>query len=185
MIMVEHYEMRFSGTGGQGLLMAGILIAEAAIRDGKNAIQTQSYGPESRGGASKSEVIISEDEILYPKATVINFCLAVSQEAYAKYHKDLKPGGMLVVDPFYVLKTDPGEKFIALPFAQSAKEKLGRELVANVIACGAIAELTKIVTIASLEKSLYGRVPKGTEEKNKQALALGVDLVKAWKTQSG
>lgn len=165
--------------------MAGILIAEAAIRDGENAIQTQSYGPESRGGASKSEVVISDEEILYPKATAIDFCLTVSQEAYAKYHGDLKPEGMLVIDPFYVLKTEPGGKFIPLPFAQTAKEKLGRELVANVIACGAIAELTGKVTIASLEKSLYGRVPKGTEEKNKQALALGVELAKAWKASGG
>ncbi len=183
--MAERYEMRFSGTGGQGLLMAGILIAEAAIRDGKNAIQTQSYGPESRGGASKSEVVLSEDEILYPKATAIDFCLAVSQEAYDKYHKDLKPGGMLVIDPFYVLKTEPGEKFIALPFAQSARQKLGREVVANVIACGAIAELTGKVTLSSLEKSLYGRVPKGTEDKNKQALALGVDMARTWKVSGG
>jgi 2-oxoglutarate ferredoxin oxidoreductase subunit gamma len=183
--MAERYEMRFSGTGGQGLLMAGILIAEAAIRDGVNAIQTQSYGPESRGGASKSEVVLSREDILYPKATKIDFCLAVSQEAYDKYHKDLAPGGMLIIDPFYVLKTEPGEKFIALTFAQTAREKLGREVVANVIACGAIAELTGKVTLASLEKSLYGRVPKGTEEKNKQALALGVELAKAWRATHG
>jgi 2-oxoglutarate ferredoxin oxidoreductase subunit gamma len=183
--MAERYEMRFSGTGGQGLLIAGILIAEAAIRDGKNAIQTQSYGPESRGGASKSEVVISQEEILYPKATAIDFCLAVSQEAYDKYHKELKTDGILIIDPFYVLKTEPAEKPIALPFAQTALEKLGREVVANVIACGAIAELTRKVTIASLEKALYGRVPKGTEEKNKQALALGVELAKAWRAGNG
>ena len=179
--MSERYEMRMSGTGGQGLIMAGILLAEAAIRDGKNAIQTQSYGPESRGGASKSEVVISDTEILYPKATSIDLCLAVSQEAYDKYHKALKPDGILIIDPFYVLKTEPGEKAIPLAFAQTAREKLGREVVANVIACGAIAEITQRVTLTSLEKSLYGRVPKGTEEKNRQALALGAELARGWK----
>jgi 2-oxoglutarate ferredoxin oxidoreductase subunit gamma len=183
--MPERYEMRLSGTGGQGLIMAGILLAEAAIRDGKNAIQTQSYGPESRGGASKSEVVISDAEILYPKAPSIDLCLAVSQEAYDKYHKALKPDGILIIDPSYVLRTEPGERTVPLPFAQSAREKIGGEVVANVIACGAIAEITGRVTLASLEKSLYGRVPKGTEGQNKQALALGVELARAWKLAVG
>ncbi len=183
--MPERYEIRLSGTGGQGMILAGILLAEAAIRDGRNAIQTQSYGPESRGGASKSEVVISETEILYPKATSIDLCLAVSQEAYDKYRKALKSNGILIIDPFYVLKTEPGDKAISLPFAQSAREKLGREVVANVIACGAIAEITGRVTLASLEKSLYGRVPKGTEEKNRQALALGVALAREWRSAVG
>jgi 2-oxoglutarate ferredoxin oxidoreductase subunit gamma len=183
--MSERYEIRLSGTGGQGMITAGILLAEAAIRDGRNAIQTQSYGPESRGGASKSEVVISDDEILYPKATSIDLCLAVSQEAYDKYHKALKPGGVLIIDPFYVHRTEPGEKFIPLPIAETAREKLGREVVASVIACGAIAEISQRVTLASLEASLRGRVPKGTEEKNRQALTLGADLARGWKRRAG
>ncbi len=177
--MSERYEMRLSGTGGQGMITAGILLAEAAIRDGLNAVQTQSYGPESRGGASKAEVVISDEEILYPKATSIDLCLAVSQEAYDKYHKALKPGGILIIDPFYVFRTDPGEQAIPLPLAQSARDTFGREVVANVIACGAIAELTHKVSLKSLEASLHGRVPRGTEEKNRQALALGVELARA------
>jgi len=116
-----------------------------------------------------------------PQGDIDRLCLAVSQEAYDKYHKALKPDGILIIDPFYVLRTEAGEKAIPLAFAQTARDKLGREVVANVIACGAIAEITRRVTLTSLEKSLYGRVPKGTEEKNRQALALGAELARTWK----
>lgn len=176
--MEERYEIRLSGTGGQGLIMAGILLAEAAILEGKNAVQTQSYGPESRGGASKSEIVISESEIFYPKTTDIDLLLAVSQEAYDKYNIDLKENGIIIVDPFYVLRYDEKKNLLALKFSQTAREKLGREVVANVMALGAIQEVTKIVKIKSLEEVVIARVPKGTEEKNRKALHIGVELAK-------
>ena len=97
--MAYHYELRLSGEGGQGLVLAGKILAEAAaIYDEKNATQSQSYGPEARGGASKSEVIIADGEIDYPKAEDLDLLLALTQESFDKYHKDLRAGGFLVVD---------------------------------------------------------------------------------------
>src|SRR5512138_314017 len=108
--MAGRYEIRFSGAGGQGLILAGVIMAEAAsIYDGKQAVQSQSYGPEARGGASKSEVIISEQAIDYPKATVVDALLALTQEAADKYSHDLKKGGMLLIDSDLVQKVPEGE----------------------------------------------------------------------------
>ena len=90
--MGKCYEVRLAGTGGQGAILAGILLAEAAIRDGKNVAQTQSYGPEARGGASRSEVIISDDEIHYPKVIQAHITLCMSQEACDRYGSQMKKG---------------------------------------------------------------------------------------------
>ena len=101
--MAERYELRFSGAGGQGLITAGIILAEAAsIIEGKSAVQSQSYGPEARGGASKSEVIISDGPIDYPKATIVDACLAMTQEAADKYAVGIKDGGILLLDDDFV-----------------------------------------------------------------------------------
>ena len=97
-------ELRLSGTGGQGLILAGIILAEAALLDGKLAIQSQSYGPEARGGSSKSEVLISEEAIHFPKVTEPNLLLAMSQEAANKYSTDLSPESILVTDSLFVSK---------------------------------------------------------------------------------
>jgi len=104
--MAERYELRFSGAGGQGLITAGIILAEAAsIIEGKHAVQSQSYGPEARGGASKSEVIISDAPIDYPKATIVDACLAMTQEAADKYANGIKKGGLLLIDSDTSFKT--------------------------------------------------------------------------------
>ncbi|NNG45544.1 MAG: 2-oxoacid:ferredoxin oxidoreductase subunit gamma, partial [Deltaproteobacteria bacterium] len=101
--MSDRYEIRFSGSGGQGLILAGVIFAEAAtIYDKINAVQSQSYGPEARGGASKSEVIISEEVIDFPKAQGIDLQLSLTQEACTRYYKDIKSGGILLVDEDFV-----------------------------------------------------------------------------------
>src|SRR5512136_221743 len=108
--MSKRYEIRFSGAGGQGLILAGVIMAEAAsIYQGIQATQSQSYGPEARGGASKSEVIISDGEIDYPKAECLDLQLALTQEAFDKYHEDLRPGGWLVIDSDAVAKVPVGD----------------------------------------------------------------------------
>src|SRR5210317_2115900 len=97
--MSLHYEIRLSGAGGQGLILIGKILAEAAaIYDDMNATQSQSYGPEARGGASRSEVIISDEDIDYPKAVNIDLLLALTQESVSKYYGDLKDGGIMLVD---------------------------------------------------------------------------------------
>ena len=172
-------ELRLSGTGGQGLILAGIILAEAALLDGKLAIQSQSYGPEARGGSSKSEVIISEDAIHFPKVTEPNLLLAMSQEAANKYSSDLSPESILVTDSLFVTKLPAHSgKIYELPITHSAKEVLGKALFANIIALGALVKITKIVSEESLIAAVLNRVPKGTEEVNKQALQIGMDLVK-------
>ncbi|MDY6029228.1 MAG: 2-oxoacid:acceptor oxidoreductase family protein [Acidaminococcaceae bacterium] len=173
------YELRLSGTGGQGLILAGIILAEAALLDGKAAIQSQSYGPEARGGSSKAEVIISEDEIHFPKVTAPKLLLAMSQEAADKYSKDLLEDSIVVTDSLFVNKVPAGAAEIyQLPITITAKEELGKALFANIIALGAIQKISNIVTYDSLLKAVLNRVPKGTEEVNTKALQLGMNLVK-------
>ncbi|SDF15980.1 2-oxoacid:acceptor oxidoreductase family protein [Sporomusa acidovorans] len=172
-------EFRLSGSGGQGLILAGIILAEAAIGDGKEAVQSQSYGPEARGGSSKSEVIISDSAIYYPKVENPDFLLAMTQEALDKYSGDLKADGVLVVDSTFVKEVpERFQKVHAVPITRLAKEQLGRDLFANIIALGIVAKITKAVSLAALEQAVLARVPKGTEQKNKQALELGIASIK-------
>ena len=175
--MAGRYELRFSGAGGQGLILAGVIMAESAsIYDGKQAVQSQSYGPEARGGASKSEVIISDGPIDYPKATVVDALLALTQEACDKYSSDLKEGGVLLVDSDLVKKLPAGNfKTVAFPIINTAKNEVGREIVANIVALGAMVALTGVVTKESAEKAVLARVPEAFIELNKKAFQMGYD----------
>ena len=172
---MSRYEIRLSGAGGQGLVSAGIILAEAAgIHDGKYVCQTQSYGPEARGGASKAEVVISDEEIDYPKAIKPDLLLAMNQKSCDTYFFDLKPSGMLIVDSTFVRQL-PTTKAIAIPFTRIAREKLGKETGANIIALGALAVLSGAVSLSSLEAAVMSRIPKGTEDLNRKALELGIE----------
>ena len=175
--MSGRYELRFSGAGGQGLILAGVIMAEAAaIYDGKQAVQSQSYGPEARGGASKSEVIISEGPVDYPKATVVDALLALTQEACDKYSHDLKEGGVLLVDSDLVKRLPAGKfKTVSFPIINTAKNEVGREIVANIVALGAMVALTGVVTKESAEKAVLSRVPEAFIELNKEAFQTGYD----------
>ncbi len=171
---MARYEVRLSGSGGQGIIVAGIILAEAAgIYEGKEVCQTQAYGPEARGGASKAEVVISDAEIDYPKAIQPDVLLAMNQKACDTYAHDLKPGGLLVVDSTLVHDL-PSRQAIALPFTKIARQELGKEMVANIVALGALAKIAGVVSLGNLEKAVLARVPPGTEELNRRALAAGV-----------
>lgn len=175
---MSRYEIRLSGSGGQGLIVAGVILAEAAgIYDGKFACQTQSYGPEARGGASKAEVVISDCEIDYPKAIKPDLLLAMNQKSCDTYFFDLKPDGLLVVDATFV-KQLPTTRAIAIPFTQIAREKLKKELVANIVALGSLVTLSGVVSLHSLEAAVLARVPSGTEDLNKKALEVGIEAAK-------
>lgn len=172
-------QLRLSGTGGQGLILAGIILAEAALLDGKLAIQSQSYGPEARGGSSKSEVMISDKAIHYPKIENPDLVLAMSQEACKKYTGDMLEGAILITDSLFVSELPaPKGKVYELPITHTAKEELGKALFANIIALGALVKITDIVTKESLVKAVLARVPKGTEAVNEKAIELGMALVK-------
>lgn len=177
--MPQLVEIRLSGTGGQGIILAGIILAEAAILEGKNAIQSQSYGPEARGGASKSEVLISDGDIYYPKVANPDIFLALSQEACDKYAGGVKDSGTVIIDSSITFdhKGKEGIKVISVPILNTAEDKLQKPMVANIIALGAIVGSTGILSKDALEKAVLSRVPKGTEELNKKALEEGYALV--------
>jgi 2-oxoglutarate ferredoxin oxidoreductase subunit gamma len=176
--MSYRYEIRLSGEGGQGIVLAGVILAEAAtIYDGKNATQTQVYGPESRGGASKAEVIISDEEIDYPKAMAVDLLLALTQVAADKYAHDLKPSGILVVDSAKVSNVPSGNFGVhRLPIIDTAKDTVGKAMVANIVSLGVITGLSKVVSREAIERAVLARVPRGTEELNRRALEAGLAL---------
>jgi len=153
-------------------MLAGRLLAEAAVLDDKRVVQTQSYGPEARGGKSKSDVVISTGEIDYPKATRVDVLLAMSQQSLNEYGASLKDGAALIVDS-YTVDDIPHENAIRIPCTLLAIEQCGRKLFANVVALGAITELTGVVRWESLREAVLARVPKGTEEINERALTVG------------
>lgn len=177
--MSNQFELRLSGAGGQGLLLAGIVLAEAAILDDKHAIQTQSYGPEARGGASKSEVIISDDLIHYPKVRIPDLFLALTQESADTYLKESESNGIIIMDEKVEINDNiKYEKLYSAPILKTASKKVGKSIVANIVALGMIVEATNIVSKESILKAVLRRVPKGTEELNKLALESGYALIK-------
>ncbi len=168
-------EFRLSGSGGQGLLLAGIVLAEAAIHEGKNAVQTQSYGPEARGGSSKAEVVISEEDIDYPKATDPDFLLALTNEAYKTYGPSMKKG-LIIVDSSVNLDEGIKARTLALPILETAATKVGKKVVANIVALGVLGGLSGVASASTLADAVRDRVPKGTEELNLKALTAGLEL---------
>ncbi len=152
-----------------------MVFAEAVgVYDGRYVCQTQSYGPEARGGTSKAEVVISDQPIDYPKALELDLLLAMNQAACDAYFYDLKKNGILVVDSTLV-EQYPTSRIIAIPFTGIARDEIGRVLVANMVALGAIGLLSGQVNLDNLEKALLARVPKGTEEMNRDALRRGIE----------
>lgn len=179
--MAVRHEVRLSGSGGQGMLLAGIILAEAAILAGQNAVQSQSYGPEARGGASRSEVIISGADIDYPKVSQPEIFLALTQEAFQKYHHDLAPNALLVVDESLSVDVElpANTRILRVPIIKSATEELKRPIVANIVALGVLVGASSILERSYLEKAVLHRVPRGTEELNRQALDVGFKLAAA------
>jgi 2-oxoglutarate ferredoxin oxidoreductase subunit gamma len=173
-------EIRLAGEGGQGMILAGIILAEAAaIYDHKNAIQTQSYGPEARGGASKAEVIIDQGEIDHPEVIMADILVAMSQEACDKYAGNLKKDGILIVDQERVGRVS-SNRAIKVPITRLAEESSGKSITATVVALGVLVGLTGVVSRQAITQAVAARAPKGTEEMNRAALSAGfaaADLV--------
>lgn len=180
----DRYEMRLSGSGGHGVILAAVMLAQAIGRNNKmNVVQTQSYGPEARGGASRADVVTALGDIYYPKTMKLDMLLAFTQEACDKYYSDLKPGGLLIVDSNMVTKV-PTRASYGFPFLRTAREQVGHVMVANVIALGAIAALTDVVSKDALVEVIKIRAPKGTEDKNLKALEVGYDMAKKAKREN-
>ena len=167
-------EIRIGGFGGQGVILAGIILGKAAsIFDKNEAVQTQSYGPEARGGASKCEVVVSDDEIDYPKVQSPDILVAMSNEALIKYIVDLKDDGTLIVDPGTTDVEDVRDfidqhniKVYEAPATKTANDEIGLKIVANIVMVGAITKITGIISENAAVEAIKDSVPAGTEEKN-------------------
>lgn len=174
-------EIRVAGFGGQGIIRAGLMLATAAcIYGDKNAVETQSYGPESRGGACKSEVVISDEEIDFPKVSEPNILIVMSQEAYDRYVETLKKGGILLLDSDLVLKQkeNPGIQVFEIPATKIAEE-LGNTIVANVVMLGAFTSITNLVEVEAVKKSILDNIPRKTEKLNLDAFEKGYEYGKS------
>lgn len=172
-------EIRLSGTGGQGLILAGIILGEAAgIHENLFATQKQSYGPEARGGASRSDVIISDCEIEDPEIIEPDILLAMSQEACDRYAKRLRKGGILIVDKSLVSIGSIGldGRVYSIDFTRLARTTFNKQVVANIIALGTVINLLRVVSKESVLKILEKRVPSEFVSVNQKALDLGITL---------
>lgn len=171
----DFVEIRFGGTGGQGVILMGVILAMAATRDHRQVVQTQSYGPEARGGYSRSDVVISDRAIDYPQLADVDLLVALSQQSASGYIGILRPDGVFIYDSEKV--TEPpafnGHSY-AVPFTRLAVEETGRVQTANVVTLGGVVAITGVVSIESLRKAVMEMVPKGTEEVNGRALARGL-----------
>lgn len=177
--MFQKIEMRLSGSGGQGVILAAIIFADAAIEDGFNAIQTQSYGPEARGGASKAEVIISNEEIKYPKVMKANILLSLTQKSYDKYVASLDKNGILVVDESINVDENVPYKIYKLPILDIAQNKIGNHMVANIVSVGVLYSLLgeNTISMETMKNSIINRVPPVTVDKNIKAFEEGIKLI--------
>lgn len=180
---MERYRMVFSGSGGQGVITAAIILAEAAVvYENLNAVQSQSYGAAARGGATRSDVIISSDTIDFPKVLQPNGLVCLTQTAYSKFHRIIRPGGLLVTDPHWVetsRKVDARQ--VELPLYDTVMEKIGKPIVLNICMLGAVIALTELVKPESIMTTLKDRIPGSFLEMNRSALELGMELGKNYK----
>jgi len=171
-----HVEVRLSGFGGQGLVLAGIVLGRAAaVHEGRNAVMAQSYGPESRGGASCAEVILDDGPIDYPHVVLPDVVLVLSQEAYAKYGRNRSEGALLVTEQDFVVidaEAEKGKKVLQVPFTALA-EKVGKRIVLNMVALGFLCRATSVVSADALRTAIQASVPKGTDALNLRAFDAG------------
>lgn len=180
--MAKNYEIRLSGSGGQGLILAGIILAKAAVHDKHRTTQTQSYGPESRGGYSRADVIISDTEIYFPEATSFDCLLALTQEACDKYLFDLKEKGVLIVDTSFVKNLSlVSEYTYEAPFTDLAQEKLGSPITTNIISLSFLVRVTGVVREESLKKAIEESVKPAFVSLNLKAMELGFELASQYK----
>lgn len=169
-------ELRLSGSGGQGVITAAIIFAEAATACGMNVAQSQSYGPEARGGASRSEVIVSDGAIYHPHVEHPDIVLAMTQAAADKYAGDLDPEtGILIVDSELVPCVPPAAHVAKVPITTLATREVGKALFANIVALGAITRVSGIIPLAAVKAAVESRVPPHTVEANMQALMVGYE----------
>ncbi|MEE9353043.1 MAG: 2-oxoacid:acceptor oxidoreductase family protein [Candidatus Thorarchaeota archaeon] len=172
-------EIRIAGTGGMGVVLAGVIVGEAAVvHGGLNAVQSQSYGSEARGTAAKSEVIVSDEPIRYPKVRKADYSVLMSQKALEMYLKDAREDGVLIVDPDLVRADDieGAYEVIKVP-AMKIADNLGLRLISNMVMLGALVKKSGLFDLEVLEKAVADVVPEKTLDMNLQAIRAGADLI--------
>ena len=181
---MERCRMVFSGSGGQGVITATIILAEAAVLyENLNAVQSQSYGAEARGGATRSDVIISDSTIDYPKVIQPNVLVCLTQDAYNKFYQIIRPGGLLITDSRYVKtqkKVDALQR--ELPMYENVMEKIGKPIVFNICMLGSVIRMTELLAPESIMKVLETRILPDFLDMNRQALDLGLALAEQFKS---
>ncbi len=169
--------LRFAGFGGQGVVLSGFIVGKSAVLDGLNAIQTQSYGSASRGGLTHSDVVIETGEIYELVHDRLDLLVAMSQQSYEAYRGLLVPGGKLFYEADMVqLGSAPPPDHWGVQASDVAHKRLGRKVMANILMLGFLNRIAQVVTFDSLERTIRGTVPPGTESTNIQALELGAEL---------
>lgn len=174
-----HKEFRLTGSGGQGIIMMGVILAETGVAKGLGALQSQSYGPEARGGASKCEVILSSESIDFPKVQEPDYLIALTQDGANKYAHGLSPDCVAIFDSEVTPPEDLGtEKVYSFPIIQTARLELGKVIASNIVTLGVMCELMDIFSRDELLKVILQRVPKGSEVLNERAFDAGIQLVR-------
>lgn len=174
----------FSGSGGQGVITAAVILAEAAvICDDLNAVQTQSYGPEARGGATRADVIISGEPIHYPKVLNPHILVCLTQEAYGKFSSIIRPGGLLLTDPKFVkVERKVDARQVELEMHRAVMAEIGKPIVLNICMLGALIGLTKLVRPRSVVKMVKSRISSDFLEINEKAFEIGMRLAESAET---
>ena len=175
--MSERVEVRISGLGGQGVVLAGQILGRAAVHNGKYVVQTQSYGAEARGSAAKSEIIISDEKIGFPKVRKCDILVAMSQSALDSHLKDLKENGILLIDED-IVKEVPLVKarVLRVPATRISEREFKSKIFANVIMLGALTKKVEVVSEKAMERGIIESVSKETKEENIKAFRKGMIL---------
>lgn len=180
-IKIVKKQVRLAGFGGQGIVLAGMILGSAAVLfEGLNAVMTQSYGPEARGGACSADVLISKGRINYPRVTVPDILVLMAEEAARTYGPNTGKNAFVLINEDLVktVPGGPGLRIFKIPVTSIA-EKLGRVIVANIVMLGFIAGTTGIVSHESMEQAILASIPEGTEKLNISAFQTGYNQGKA------
>jgi 2-oxoglutarate ferredoxin oxidoreductase subunit gamma len=180
-------EIRIAGFGGQGIVLAGKILGEAGVHAGYRAVQTQSYGPESRGGAARSEIVIADGTVDYPRVIDADVLVVLSQPGFGKYFSDTKKNGHIIIDTDLVEAKDKekDKRLIKVPFTKTA-DKLGKKIVANIVMIGYLTAFLELAPKKVMKDTIMDNIPKGTEKLNSKAYEKGYELgLKAKKSKKG
>jgi len=179
---MKHTSLVFTGSGGQGVITAAIILAEAAvIHEGMNATQTQSYGAAARGGSTRADIIISDSPIFFPEVSQPNILVCLTQEAYTEFSPIIRPGGILLTDSRFVTITNAVDaNQIQLPLYDTVMEKIGKPIVFNICLLGALLGVNAVVRPESVMEVIKTRVPADFVAMNNRALDIGLVLGANW-----